>query len=478
MSSTSVLARIRSRRPLWAVYPTRRLATLVFAAGALWLIPGRVGAVLAGTATAAIGVALVVRLHEAPSAVETSDRTIDSESIGLGDVVELRYTMRTAWPWPVRVELFDDVPPGIGAEIPETPFVLAAETEQTIAVDAEGLTRGRYRFDDVALRVHTPVGLLMRLVRVSLGNEVVVVPSLTNVRRFRLLSMQRRLNDAGVRALKQRGEGTSLSGLRNYVPGDDPRLVDWKATARHQRLISREQTIERSQTVISLIDCGRAMTQLAGRFSRFEHVLSAALVLSDVAASSGDRVGLIAFDETVRAYVPPQRGTAALRMLRTALSGLDATLTEPDYASAFRMLATRQRRRALVLFFTDVIDERAARRVHRLRGSRRKLRRGHRRATNDALLAAARPTSVRIACALQERGRGRAHSRTGRGACANATRWHRGARRVTDANGGVGRQSLPRDQGARSAVANVSASPPRARSAPSVRVVCTRLTRR
>jgi len=71
-------------------------------------------------------------------------------------------------------------------------------------------------------------------------------------------------------------------------------------------------------------------------------------VLSDVAASSGNRVGLIAFDETVRAFVPPQRGTVALRTLRAALSALDATLTEPDYASAFRMLATRQRRRALV----------------------------------------------------------------------------------------------------------------------------------
>ena len=72
------------------------------------------------------------------------------------------------------------------------------------------------------------------------------------------------LSDAGVRALKQRGEGTAFAGLRDYVPGDDPRLLDWKATARHARLITREQSIERSQTVVAMIDCGRAMTQLAG----------------------------------------------------------------------------------------------------------------------------------------------------------------------------------------------------------------------
>ena len=79
--------------------------------------------------------------------------------------------------------------------------------------------------------------------------------------------------------------------------------------------------------------------------------------------TSGDRVGLIAFDDEVRAFVPAQRGSTALRSLRTTLSGLDATLTEPDYASAFRLLATRQRRRALVVFFTDVIDARSARQL-------------------------------------------------------------------------------------------------------------------
>jgi uncharacterized protein (DUF58 family) len=178
------------------------------------------------------------------------------------------------------------------------------------------------------------------------------------------------------------------------VPGDDPRLLDWKATARHSRLITREQTIERSQTVVSLIDCGRAMTQLAGRFSRFEHVLSASLVLSDVAATSGDRVGMIAFDDSLRAFVAPQKGVGALRNLRASLSGLEATLTEPDYASAFRLLATRQRRRALVVFFTDVIDARAARSLIAYAG------RGARRhflvvvaIQNDELIAAARPNT-------------------------------------------------------------------------------------
>ena len=209
-----------------------------------------------------------------------------------------------------------------------------------------------------------------------------------------LLALQNRLSEAGVRALKLRGEGTAFAGLRDYVPGDDPRLLDWKATARHGQLISREQTIERSQTVISLIDCGRAMTQLAGHYSAFEHVLSAALVLSDVAATSGDRVGLLAFDDQIRASVPPQRGDRALRATAPRLSGLEATLTEPDYASAFRVLAISQRRRALVVFFTDVVDVRSAKSFIAYAG-----RAAQRHLLvvvaiqNEALMAAARPST-------------------------------------------------------------------------------------
>jgi uncharacterized protein (DUF58 family) len=274
-------------------------------------------------------------------------------------------------------------------------FSLPAGGARTFAIRVTGTSRGRQHLGEIGLRITTPLGLIARITRRSPGGGVVVVPSLTNIRRFRLLAMQHRLSDAGVRALKQRGEGGAFAGLREYVPGDDPRMVDWKATAKHGRLITREQTVERSQTVVSLIDCGRAMTQLAGRFSRFEHVLSSALLLSDVAATSGDRVGLIAFDDEIRAFVPPQRGSTALRGLRTTLSALDATLTEPDYASAFRLLATRQRRRALVVLFTDVIDSRSARQFIAHAG-----RAAQRHAVlivaiqNDELLAAARPSAA------------------------------------------------------------------------------------
>jgi uncharacterized protein (DUF58 family) len=220
-----------------------------------------------------------------------------------------------------------------------------------------------------------PLGLVRRTVRWSADDRVTVAPSIAGVRRFRLLARQHRQRDAGVRAVRRRGEGTSFAGLREYVVGDDPRRIDWKATARRQAVITREYDVEQGQTVLLAVDAGRLMTQFAGAQPRFEYALSSALVLADVAVQSGEQVGLIVFDDEVRAFVPPARGRAALRLVRDALVPVRASMAEPDYAAAFRTVATRHRKRALVVLFTDVIDARASQALiaHTTRGAVRHL---------------------------------------------------------------------------------------------------------
>jgi uncharacterized protein (DUF58 family) len=387
-----MFARVRAWRPSWSVFPTRRLAELVLASGALWLVPGTGGRIVAASAIGGLLLAVIVDYARLPSRRAVAVERRAPEVIGLGDSATLHYELVSTWRWPIRVAVSDDMPAGVDGRVTGDTIALGACQSRAVTTTVIGQQRGRFSLGDIALSITTALGLLRRIVRMRPDDGVIIVPSLSNVRRFRLLSMQHRLGDVGVRTLKQRGEGGAFAGMRDYVPGDDPRLVDWKSTARHGRLITREETVERSQTVIPIIDCGRAMTQLAGRFARFEHVLSAALVLGDVAASGGDRVGLLAFDDSIRAFVPPQRESVAVKKMRTALSALDATSTEPDYAGAFRLLATRQRRRALLVFFTDVIDARTARTLvsYATRAAQRHVL-VLVAIQNEALLAAARP---------------------------------------------------------------------------------------
>ena len=112
-------------------------------------------------------------------------------------------------------------------------------------------------------------------------------------------------------------KGKRSPDLRDYVPGDDPRIVDWKATARHARLITREQTVERSQTVITLVDCGRAMTQLAGRLLALRaRAVGGAACSATSRPTSGDRVGTA----RVRRPDPRVRSAAARDAARCSSS--------------------------------------------------------------------------------------------------------------------------------------------------------------
>ncbi|MDB4879154.1 MAG: hypothetical protein JWL60_600 [Gemmatimonadetes bacterium] len=367
----------RAVRAATAFLPTRRLALCIAVAAPAWLASrGVTGARVALATTLVVIVVALVDLLLLPAADDVDVSRDLPGTIGVGDTEEGSYTVASRWGRTLHVALHDALPPaflavtGAGGEV-----ALPAHGGVRLTFDVAGRTRGEAPLGDVALRVRTPLGLVARTLRYPMADRVTVAPSLAGVRRFRWLAVHQRLAAAGVRDARRRGEGRAFARLRDYTPGDDPRHIDWKATARRGHPTTREFTIEQSQTVYIMVDAGRSMTQLAGAHPRFEYALSSALVLADAAITAGDRVGALVFDDRLRALVPAQRGTAALHALRTAVVPVAPTMVEPDYAAAFRALALRQRKRALVVLLTDVIDARAARSLvaHLGRGATRHL---------------------------------------------------------------------------------------------------------
>ncbi|HEX7939848.1 MAG TPA: DUF58 domain-containing protein [Gemmatimonadaceae bacterium] len=377
----------------------RRLALLVAAGGVLWLIPG-VGNVLAELWLGALLLAVVADIALLPSRAGVSVDRAAPAAVGVGDSREGSYAVVSHWPRSLHVRMMDDIPPAVTGGVGHAAIHLAPFASRQIGVEFSGRNRGRVPLGPIGARVTTSLALVGAKFSWAPDDHLLVVPSVSGVRRFRLLAIKNRLETAGVREMRRKGDGQGFAGLRDYVLGDDPRHVDWKATARHHRAIVREFTIERSQVVLTLIDAGRGMTQMAGSLSRFEHALSSALVLTDVAATAGDRVGTLVFDDEIRSFVPPTRSKGALQAVRDALIPVTATTSEPDYAAAFRFLATHQRKRALVVFYTDVLDVRASKSLiaHAARSAMRHL------AVvvalrNDAIFAAAQPRSTRLVMA-------------------------------------------------------------------------------
>lgn len=339
--------------------PLPRLGYCAIAASVFWLLPRPAGLYAGYAAASIILIAMIVDFLLMPARSSVSVEREFPASVGIGDEVRGSYTLTNRSAQRLNVDLHDQFPSIVRGGGPVR-IDLPAQSAKRIEFDVTGLKRGASALGNVGVRFSTKLGLVAATYVHELAHEFRVVPSMAGVRRFRLLAMQHRLSTLGVRVLRRKGGGQSFASLREYVLGDDPRHVDWKATSRKQKLITREFTVERSQTVITLIDAGRGMTQLSGAFPRFEHALSSALILTDVAANAGDRVGTLVFDDEVRAFVPPQASRGALQLVRNALVPVVATSREPDYASAFRFLSAHQGKRALIVFFTDVIDVRAS----------------------------------------------------------------------------------------------------------------------
>ena len=398
-----VRARVAPDGILVRFAPERRLALAIAVTAPLWLLPGQAGTVAGAGALTLLLVAAAVDVVLLPTRKSLVITREAPPRIGIGDTSTAAIVVQSAWPRALELVLADELPPALSGGVAPDLVAVGAAGSRRVEFGITGKARGPAPLGRIGARARTRLGLVGARFGFTPGDEVLVVPSVSGVKRFRLLAMQHRLEIAGVRALRRRGEGQGFERLREYVVGDDPRHLDWKASARRGKLITRQYTIERAQTVLTLIDAGRGMTQLAGEFSRFELSLSSALVLTDIAASAGDRVGTLVFDDEVRAFVPPVKSQGALQAVRDALIPVVATSREPDYAAAFRFLAAHQRKRALVIFYTDVIERRASQALiaHVTRSAARHL------AVvvalrNDALMAAAHPAAGGTTLSLYE----------------------------------------------------------------------------
>ncbi len=282
-------------------------------------------------------------------------------AFSLGRRFVIRYRWRHTARRRLRVEVREHLPEPVGGattplRVLDLPPGLTVEEQ----LELEPVRRGIGVGGSMDLRIRGPLGLAWRQSRIEAPWSATVYPSLrgTWLRALPIQAIRRR--EAGLRSVRHRGEGRLFEGLREWVPGDDTRIIDWKATARRGKPIARQYEDERRQQVMLVVDAGRLLTAEVDGVPRLESVISAALHLAHAAVEHDDNVGLLVFADGIQRYVAPGRGRRALRAVLEGLAAAEGRLVESDYPAAFRYLATRSRKRALTVLFTDVIDRTAS----------------------------------------------------------------------------------------------------------------------
>ena len=173
---------------------------------------------------------------------------------------------------------------------------------------------------------------------------------------------------------RQHGVGTEFESLTEYREGDDPRRIDWRTAARVGHLVVRRYQIERHRDVILLIDCGRLMGADAGKGSKLDCAVDAALLVARVALQGADRCGLAMFDDQVLGYLPPQSGLSSLHSLAECVYAAQTRWRESDFARMFATLQQRHSKRSLVVILSDMVDSET---TQRFRASLARLAKRH-----------------------------------------------------------------------------------------------------
>ncbi|MFO7537421.1 MAG: DUF58 domain-containing protein, partial [Chloroflexota bacterium] len=264
---------------------------------------------------------------------------------------------------PLFVQVRDEVPQSFKLSSALLSGWLNGRSQLHLIYQVEPTRRGEYPFGHINLRWTSRLGLFMRQAAYPAQTGAKVYPSLLPIRQYERMARRGQMLHSGLRPLRRAGEGGEFEQLREYLPDDDYRRISWSATARHGKPITMDLTPERSQNIILMLDVGQQMlTRPLGvaHTSRLDLVLNAVLMFSYVALSSGDRVGLLLFDDQLQRYLPPRAGMGHFYTLLEALYDAQARPVEPNYGRALRYLYAQRQSRALILLLTDPTSQEAA----------------------------------------------------------------------------------------------------------------------
>ncbi|MEW2573441.1 DUF58 domain-containing protein [Streptomyces sp. NPDC047070] len=279
-------------------------------------------------------------------------------SVRLGESADVTLTVTNSSGRPLRARVRDAWPPSSwqpGTEVTASRHLLTVPPgeRRRVTTRLRPTRRGDRRADRVTIRSYGPLGLFARQGNHEVPWTVRVLPPFAS--RKHLPSKLARLRELdGRTSVLTRGEGTEFDSLRDYVPGDDTRSIDWRATARQSRVAVRTWRPERDRHILLILDTGRTAAGRVGDAPRLDASMDAALLLAALASRAGDRVDLLAYGRRVRALVQGRAAGDVLPSLVNAMAHLEPELVETDARGLTSTALRTAPRRSLIVLLTTL----------------------------------------------------------------------------------------------------------------------------
>ena len=286
-------------------------------------------------------------------------RRVLGEKLANGSDNDVRIYLENRYRFAVQTETIDEIPHQFQRR--DVLFKTAIKPGETQIIDYQlrPTKRGEYEFGALNIYAASPLGLVRRRFRYEQGKVVPVYPSFLQMRQYELLAIHNRLTEVGVKRIRRVGHSMEFEQIRPYVPGDDPRSINWKATARRtgtgadDALVVNHFQDERAQQVYCLIDKGRMMRMPFDGLSLLDYAINATLVVSNIALLKHDKAGLLTFSNKPGATLAADRRPGHLLKLLEILYRQKTKYLETDFELLYATVRARIKQRSLLILFTN-----------------------------------------------------------------------------------------------------------------------------
>jgi uncharacterized protein (DUF58 family) len=282
-----------------------------------------------------------------------SAERITGDRFSIGDDNKIFIRLHNFYRFPVKTSIIDELP----FQFQDRKWLrragIKSGEEFLLEYHLRPTTRGEYVFGAVNVFVHGPLKLLKRRFVFPCEKVVKVYPSYIQMRRYQLLAVSNRLQEAGVKRIRKLGHSMEFEQIKEYVRGDDYRTINWKATARKEGLMVNNYTDERSQQIYCLINKGRVMKMPFHGMTLLDYAINASLVLCNVALVRQDKAGLITFEKNIDCFLNADKKPTQMNLVLENLYRQNTDYLEPDFEKLFSVIRNRINHRSLLVLFTN-----------------------------------------------------------------------------------------------------------------------------
>ncbi len=275
------------------------------------------------------------------------------QKLSNSDLNPIKITFTTSYAFETFVSVIDELPVQFQKRDFEFRTSLAKSASATFDYTVRPVDRGEYVFGNLNIFASSPLRIAKRRYVFQKDQMVPVYPSIIQMQRYDFLAISNRLSEIGLKKIRRIGHTQEFEQIKDYVPGDDFRTINWKATAKQRHLMVNQYQDERSQPIYSIIDTGRVMKMPFNELKLLDYAINSALAFSNVALKRNDKTGMITFSKNIEAFVPAVQKPTHLNTILEKLYNITTDFTDSDFGLLYAHIKRKLNHRSLLLLYSN-----------------------------------------------------------------------------------------------------------------------------